>query len=274
MVAHSNIVTAVDQFRDHDTCLNFQLVEMNNGGNMYSKIQSLIEGKDGLEKLNLNEWVPLEYIEMVYDATIQLVTAIDFAHNSKLIHGQLDLSKVKININKAKQRDSEYHPTPYEDLEFSVTDFAPISSMDYPFTPEASYWPFSQHKDPKELTVTEKLDVLMLKDIYAIGVCILEMMIGRFDRLKFNINIDNIPTEWGNLPESSSLIKVLVECIQLDCITKRQGKLAEIRKLLIQDFKKHFNKNYKMETPFVGKRADVLNKQACVTYFNGNAEKS
>jgi hypothetical protein len=29
-----------------------------------------------------------------------------------------------------------------------------------------------------------------------------------------------------------------------------------------------------METPFVGKRADVLNKQACVTYFNGNAEKS
>ena len=53
----------------------------------------------------------------------------------------------------------------------------------------------------------------MLKDIYAVGVCILEMMIGRFDRLKYNINIDNIPPEWGNLPESSTLIKVLVECI-------------------------------------------------------------
>lgn len=70
MVAHSNIVTAVDQFRDFDTSLNFQLVEMNNGGNMYAKIQSLIDGKDGLDKLNLNEWVPLEYIELVYDATI------------------------------------------------------------------------------------------------------------------------------------------------------------------------------------------------------------
>ncbi len=70
---------------------------MNNGGNMYAKIQSLIDGKDGLEKLNLNEWIPLEYIELVYDATIQLVTAIDFAHNAKLVHGQLDLSKVKIN---------------------------------------------------------------------------------------------------------------------------------------------------------------------------------
>ncbi len=43
---------------------------MNNGGNMYAKIQSLIDGKDGIEKLNLNEWVPLEYIELVYDATI------------------------------------------------------------------------------------------------------------------------------------------------------------------------------------------------------------
>lgn len=114
----------------------------------------------------------------------------------------------------------------------------------------------------------------MLKDIYAIGVCILEMMIGRFDKLKFNINIDNIPTEWGNLPESSTLIKVLVECIQLDSITKRQGKLAELRKLLIQDYKKHFNKNYKMEIPFVGKRADVLNKQACVAYFNAGKERN
>ena len=38
MVCHSNIVTAVDQFRDPDTCLRFQLVEKNNGGNMYSKI--------------------------------------------------------------------------------------------------------------------------------------------------------------------------------------------------------------------------------------------
>lgn len=46
---------------------------MNNHGNMYSKIQALIDGKyksDGFEPLNLNEWVPLEYIEMVYDASI------------------------------------------------------------------------------------------------------------------------------------------------------------------------------------------------------------
>jgi hypothetical protein len=36
----------------------------------------------------------------------------------------------------------------------------------------------------------------------------------------------------------------------------------------VQDFKKHFSKNYKMEIPFIGKRADVLNKKAAFAYFN------
>ena len=56
----------------------------------------MIDGKNGGEKLDLNQWVPLEYIELVYDVAIQVVTAIDFAHNARLIHGQLDLSKIKI----------------------------------------------------------------------------------------------------------------------------------------------------------------------------------
>lgn len=281
MVAHSNIVTCVDQFKDMNTALRFQLVETNNGGNMYSKIQSLIDGKyQGVEKLNLNEWVPVEYIEMVYDCTIQLVTAMDFAHNHKLIHGQLDLSKVKISKGPLAQKDcAEGYETPesmipYYNLEFEITDFAPMHTMTLPLEPEATYWPFSKQKDPKKLTENERMEVLMLKDVYAIGICILEMMIGRFDRLKFNINIDNIPSEWGNLPESSTLIKVLVECIQLDSISKRQGKLAEIRKLLIQDYKKHFNKNYRMEVPFIGKRADNLNKRACVEFFNDKSAEA
>jgi hypothetical protein len=117
------------------------------------------------------------------------------------------------------------------------------------------------------------MEVLMLKDIYAIGVCILEMMIGRFG-LEYNINIDNIPNEWGNLPESSTLIKVLGRCLQLEPISKSQGILAEIRKLLIQDYKKHFDKNYRMEMPFIGKRADNLNKRACVKYFNGETAEA
>ena len=38
LVAHSNIVTAVDSFRDIDRSVRFQLVEHNHGGNMYAKL--------------------------------------------------------------------------------------------------------------------------------------------------------------------------------------------------------------------------------------------
>jgi hypothetical protein len=85
---------------------------------------------------------------MVYDATIQLVTAMDFAHNHKLIHGQLDLSKVKISKGPLAQRDIvdgyEVPQSPYYNLEFEITDFAPKHSMNMPLEPEAAYWPFSR----------------------------------------------------------------------------------------------------------------------------------
>lgn len=46
--------------------------------------------------------------------------------------------------------------------------------------PEASYWPFSRNK--KMLSEREKMEVLMLKDIYSFAVAILELMIGRTGR--------------------------------------------------------------------------------------------
>lgn len=70
--------------------------------------------------------------------------------------------------------------SPYENLEFEVTDFAPVSSMELLDTEEAHQWGFVKNQN-KQFSETEKLEILMLKDIYAVGVCILEMMIGRFD---------------------------------------------------------------------------------------------
>ena len=53
----------------------------------------------------------------------------------------------------------------------------------------------------------------MLKDIYSLGICILEMMIGRMSERRFSISIDSLPLTWAELPESTPLIQVLVECI-------------------------------------------------------------
>lgn len=95
--------------------------------------------------------------------------------------------------------------------------------MKLPISTEATYWPFSKQK--KNLTQNEKLEVLMLKDIYSLGVCILEMMIGRTSKYNFSISLSSLPLTWAEFPESTALIQVLVECIQIDSITLRKGKL-------------------------------------------------
>ena len=135
---------------------HFSMVEVNNGGNIFQHIKRL--------NLNLAIDVPRSYIEMIYDVAIQLASGLDFAHNSGLIHGQFDLSKVILQ-------------TENENIIYKITDFAPQSSMEMPMSTEASYWPFSKQKE--KISDREKQEVIMLKDIYTLGIAILELMIGR-----------------------------------------------------------------------------------------------
>ena len=46
----------------------------------------------------------------------------------------------------------------------------------------------------------------MLKDIYSLGICILELMIGRTSKQKFSISLDSLPLTWAEFPESTPLI--------------------------------------------------------------------
>ena len=153
---------------------------------------------------------------------------MDFAHNNGLVHGCFDLSKVFIEKLDKKGNNVVY----------KMGDFAPKTSMDLPVSTEANYWPFSKQK--KDLTEREKSEVLMLKDIYSLGIAILELMIGRTSKQKFHISLESLPLTWAEFPESTPLIQVLVDCIQIDSITQRKGRLASIRKLLIREYKKFF----------------------------------
>lgn len=69
------------------------------------------------------------------------------------------------------------------------------------------------------------MEVLMLKDIYSFAVAILELMIGRTGVNSSSIALDSLPLTWAEYNESTPLIKVLAECIQLDSIAQRKGKL-------------------------------------------------
>lgn len=73
-----------------------------------------------------------------------------------------------------------------------------------PLSSEANYWPFSKNK--KQITNREKLEVLMLKDIYSLGICILELMIGRTSKSNFSISLDSLPLTWAEFPESTPII--------------------------------------------------------------------
>lgn len=86
---HSNIVTAFDKFFEEKTGWWYAMVELTNAGNMYQYIASL--------NLNLGIDVSKEYRERIYDVAIQLATALDFAHNARLVHGKLDLSAIVID---------------------------------------------------------------------------------------------------------------------------------------------------------------------------------
>ena len=83
--------------------------------------------------------------------------------------------------------------------------------MDLPFTEEANNWPFI--KGRRKVSEAEKLEILMLKDIYSLGICLLELMIGRYNSNKFSISLDSLPLTWAEYHESTPLIQVLVECI-------------------------------------------------------------
>jgi hypothetical protein len=46
----------------------------------------------------------------------------------------------------------------------------------------------------------------MLKDIYSLGICLLELMIGRFSSSNFSISLDSLPFTWAEYHESTPLI--------------------------------------------------------------------
>ena len=163
---------------------------MSNKGDMYKYIKDL--------NLNLGINIPLKYMESIYDCMIQLTLGMEYAHNNGLVHGTFGLHHVSLS----KDGDTTI---------YKINNFTPGSSMKLPMTNEANFWPFIRGR--KKISNAEKLEILMLKDIYTLGICLLELMIGRFHAKKFSISLDSLPLTWAEYAESTPLIQVLVECI-------------------------------------------------------------
>jgi serine/threonine protein kinase len=243
------VVTAYDQFMHEKN--KFQLTEFSgeNSIDLYRYIETM--------KLSLGLSVPKFYLEMIYDCIIQLAIGLEFMHDNNTIHGTLNLSNVLLVKD-------EGNPL------FKLNNIKHGSVIGTPLNVEANQWPFSKGRK-KNFNQNEKKEVLMLKDIYSLGICLLEMMIGRINENQYSITIDSLPLTWAELPESTPLIQVLVECLNIDSITQRKGKLANVKRILIKEYKKSFKKSfYKLEHIFTTDNPDILNKKAVFNNFKGD----
>jgi serine/threonine protein kinase len=247
---HTNVVNCFHAFYLEEIKMKFSLSEMTNHGDMYQHISS--------QHLNLGIKVPLHYMEVIFDCMIQTTLAMEFAHNNNLVHGNFGLQTVCIS----KDGDTNI---------YKLTNFLPTSSLKLPTFAKANSWPFM--REGQRNSKTFQIEMLKLKDIYSVGICLLELMIGRHYSNKYSISIDSVPLTWAEYAESTPLIEVLISCIQLNSTTQSKGKLAAIRNLLIKEHAKYFNKPfYKQGEPFVGKLLDVLNKKALAAFLHESAE--
>lgn len=189
---HSNIVTCFDTFNhvEGEEEMHFSLTEACNGGDMFSHIESL--------NLNLGINIPLSYMDMIYDCMIQLTLAIEYAHNNMCPHGKFGLQNVMLSYDG---------DTPI----YKISNFCPGSSQKLAVSKESNFWPFVANKT--RMSERGKLEILMLKDIYSLGIVLLELMIGRHEKKKFSISLDSLPLTWAEYAESTPLIQVLMECI-------------------------------------------------------------
>lgn len=88
---------------------------------------------------------------------------------------------------------------------------------------ESNYWPFSKNK--KVLSEKDKFEMLKLKDIYSLGICIMELLICRTNIKEYSICLESVPLVWAEYADSTALIKALHECVALDSLSKSQGRL-------------------------------------------------
>ena len=63
------------------------------------------------------------------------------------------------------------------------------------------------------LSNDEKLEMMKLKDIYCFGISILEFMMGEVQSDWVLVALENIPSRWHDISETTELISILVLCL-------------------------------------------------------------
>ncbi len=124
------------------------------------------------------------------------------------MHGGLDLSCIVAEVVQSHANSETSQAQ--EQLIFKIKDFKPAATKNLTLATDKSNFitGSSLSKLERRLNQSEKIELLKLKDLYSLGVCVLELMIGKFSGSRDSISIGSIPGAWADIPESTPLISV------------------------------------------------------------------
>lgn len=136
-----------------------------------------------------------------------MTSALIFIHKHDVCHGNLSLKDIILmkNVNE----------TGYEEIAFILTNIKPGYLREFPMSISDEKFLASGgslKKIAKKLTHEEKLTAMKLKDIYYMGVCILELMIGKTADDRASISLDSVPQAWTDLVETTTIVQILGLC--------------------------------------------------------------
>lgn len=154
---HTNIVNCYDIF-DYQIgtkVYNFGLQDVTDGMSMIEYIDSL--------KLDMKKTIPQSYIEIIFDCMIQITQGMDFAHSHGLVHGEFGIKHLVV-VKGEKQN------------VYKINNFRPHTNLVQMQANKTALWPFAKGKKQNQ---NPALEILMLKDIYSLGICLIELMKGR-----------------------------------------------------------------------------------------------
>jgi hypothetical protein len=65
------------------------------------------------------------------------------------------------------------------------------------------------------LPLEEKIEMVKLKDVYHLGISILEFMMGEVTEDRASIALENLPDQWTEFEETTTIIHILSYCLNL-----------------------------------------------------------
>ena len=119
--------------------------------------------------------------------------------------------------------------------------------------------------------------MLKQKDIFALGIAILEFMVGRHVDENPTAALAALPESWANCPEATALVQTLVQCIDMNLGIPSHQRLRALCKFVVAEYRRFYDED-RQEQDFGGtintaSEGDLANRRAAFQFLNGEWDR-